>query len=391
AEGIVLRHARRCASGRGQSCDCRPGYQAQVFSARDRKTIRKTFRTLTDARAWRAETHAALCTGTLRAPTRTTIKQAADEWLAAAKSGVVRTRSGSPYKPSALRGYEHSLRAGIVPELGHLRLSSVTRAHVQDLVDKLVASGKSPSTIRNAILPLRAIYRRALRRSEVLVNPTLGLALPASRGRRQRIAHPAEARALLDALPSEDRPVWAIALYAGLRRGEIKGLRWSDVDFERGLIHVEQGWDDREGPIEPKSRAGRRRVPLAKPLRSLLAVHKLRGGGSEEALLFGVGREKASDTLKLARRARPIWRRAGLNPIGLHECRHTYAALMIAAGVNAKALSSYMGHSSITVTLDRYGHLMPGHEDEAAAMLESYLEREAAHSGAGEIGARGGA
>ncbi|MGH2964715.1 MAG: tyrosine-type recombinase/integrase [Solirubrobacterales bacterium] len=357
------------------SCDCRPGYQAQVFSARDRKTIRRTFRTLTDARAWRAETHAALRTGTLRAPTRTTIHQAADEWLAAAKSGVVRTRSGSPYKPSALRGYEQSLRAKIVPELGHLRLSSVTRAHVQDLVDKLVAQGKSPSTVRNALLPLQAIYRRALGRSEVLVNPTLGLALPASRGRRDRVAHPGEAKALLEALPSGDRPVWAMALYAGLRRGEIKGLRWSDVDFERGLIRVEQGWDDREGPIEPKSRAGRRRVPLAKPLPSLLAAHKLQSTDKEEELVFGPGGGRAIDTLKLARRARPIWRRAGLDPIGLHECRHTYAALMIAAGVNAKALSSYMGHSSITVTLDRYGHLMPGHEDEAAAMLGAYLEQ----------------
>jgi integrase len=84
------------------------------------------------------------------------------------------------------------------------------------------------------------------------------------------------------------------------------------------------------------------------------------------------------DTIALGRRARTAWRRAGLKPIGLHECRHTYAALMIAAGVNAKALSVYMGHSSITVTLDRHGHLMPGHEDEAAAMLAAYLEREAA-------------
>ncbi|MGH2963955.1 MAG: tyrosine-type recombinase/integrase [Solirubrobacterales bacterium] len=377
-EGIVVRHARTCASRQHSSCDCRPGYQAQVFSARDRKTIRKTFRTLTDARAWRAETHAALRTGTLRAPTRTTIEQAADEWLEAARSGVVRTRSGSPYKPSALRGYEQSLRARIVPELGHLRLSSVTRAHVQNFVDQLVAKGKSPSTVRNALLPLQTIYRRALSRSEVLVNPTVGLALPANRGRRQRVAHPAEAKALLEALPPEDRPAWAIALYAGLRRGEIKGLRWGDVDFERGLIRVEQGWDDREGPIEPKSRAGRRRVPLAKPLRSLLAGHKLQSSGGEEDLVFGSGADRAIDTLKLTRRAKGRWKAAGLNPIGLHECRHTYAALMIAAGVNAKALSSYMGHSSITVTLDRYGHLMPGHEDEAAAMLAAYLEREVA-------------
>jgi integrase len=62
-----------------------------------------------------------------------------------------------------------------------------------------------------------------------------------------------------------------------------------------------------------------------------------------------------------------------LTPLTLHEARHTFASLMIAAGVNAKALSTYMGHASITITLDRYGHLMPGNEDEAAAMLDAYL------------------
>ena len=78
----------------------------------------------------------------------------------------------------------------------------------------------------------------------------------------------------------------------------------------------------------------------------------------------------------LTARARGAWASRELEPIGLHQCRHTYAAFMIAAGVNAKALSSYMGHSSITVTLDRYGHLMPGNEVEAAAMLAAYLERD---------------
>jgi integrase len=69
------------------------------------------------------------------------------------------------------------------------------------------------------------------------------------------------------------------------------------------------------------------------------------------------------------------WRRVGLDPITLHEARHTFASLMIAAGVNAKALCSYMGHASVRITYDRYGHLMPGNEDEAAALLDAYLER----------------
>jgi len=131
--------------------------------------------------------------------------EAAEGWLTAAKVGVIRTRSGELYKPSALRAYEQVLRATVLPQLGHLRLSSVTRNVLQDLIDRLVAEGLSPSTVRNTILPLRAIYRRALSCSEVLVNPTLGLALPASRARRERIARPTEARALIEALSERDR------------------------------------------------------------------------------------------------------------------------------------------------------------------------------------------
>jgi integrase len=376
-EGIVVRHSRRCATRAGKPCDCRPGYQAQVFSPQDRKTIRKTFRTLGDARAWRSEAQYALRRGTLRAPARTILREAAAAWLAGAKCGVIQTRSGEPYKPSALRGYEQALRTKVLPVLGPLRISAVTRNVVQDLVDRLVAQGLRPSTVRNAIMPLRAIYRRAISRSEVLVNPTLGLALPAVRATRERVAQPAEARALLEALSPEDRPVWATALYAGLRRGELRALRWQDVDFDAGVIRVERGWDDKEGPIAPKSRAGRRRVPLARPLRAHLAEHRLRTGGGEGDLVFGDERGRALSSDRLTRRARRAWQERDLEAIGLHDCRHTYAAFMIAAGVNAKALSAYMGHSSITMTLDRYGHLMPGNEGEAAAMLAAYLERAA--------------
>ena len=371
-EGIVTRHGLACASHDGRGCDCRPGYQAQVWSARDQKTIRKTFRTLAEARAWRAQAKSALSLGAMRAPTPTTIAEAAEAWLGAAKAGVIRTRSGDPYKPSALRSYEQVLRATVLPELGHLRLSALTRNALQDLVDRLVGEGRSASTVRNTVLPLRAIYRRALSRSEVLINPTLGLALPASRARRERVARPTEARALIEALPKRDRALWATALYAGLRRGELRALRWADVDFEHGVIRVERSWDDRAGPIEPKSRAGRRRVPLGQPLRGHLVAHRLLRGEAGDRLVFGSSRG-AFCSEAATRRARKAWEHGGFEPIGLHECRHTYAAFMIAAGVNAKALSTYMGHSSITVTLDRYGHLMPGNEQEAAGMLAAYL------------------
>ena len=93
-------------------------------------------------------------------------------------------------------------------------------------------------------------------------------------------------------------------------------------------------------------------------------------------LVFGRStlRPFADNTLRT--RANRAWAEADLDPIGFHEARHTYASLMIAAGVNAKALSTFMGHSSITMTLDRYGHLFPGAENKAAALLDAYLEGE---------------
>jgi integrase len=140
--------------------------------------------------------------------------------------------------------------------------------------------------------------------------------------------------------------------------------------------------------VETKSRAGRRRVPLAGILREYLIAHRLRCGRTA-SLVFRLDGERRLDYSGAVRRAGKAWvaeteRRqkedpnaAGLDPIRLHECRHTFASLMIAAGVNAKALSTYMGHANIAITLDRYGHLMPGNEDEAAGMLDAYLVREA--------------
>ncbi len=375
SEGVVVRHAKHCSGSSGPRCDCRPGYQAQVWSARDGRTIRRTFQALSDARAWRAESQTALRRGGLRAPTRTTVAEAATGWLTAAQAGVIRNRSGDLYKPSALRGYEQALRLRVLPQLGSWRLSAVTTVAVQDLIDTWVAEGIGASTIRNTLLPLRAIYRRALGRDEVLLNPTRGLALPAYRGRRERVARPAEATALLAVLPAGDRAVWATALYAGLRRGELRALRWTDIDLEAGLIRVERSWDDKTGPILPKSRAGRRRVPLGHSLRSILAAHRLRQPPATE-LVFGRTQGRPLPAEALTQRARRIWAANGLTPIGLHECRHTYASYMIAAGVNIKALSTYMGHSSITMTIDRYGHLLPGNEHEAAQLLETFLQRD---------------
>jgi integrase len=379
-EGIQVRHARRCDMRGWAACSCSPSYQAQVWSPRDRRPIRKSFATIAEAVAWRQEAQVSLRRGTMRAPTVITLREAAQEWLEAAEAGIVRTRSGDPYKPSALRSYRQAFQGTVLPELGQLRLSAITRNHVQDLVDRLVAAGRAPSTVRNTILPLRALYRRALARDQVALNPTLKLSLPAVRGARDRVARPAEATALLAALPAEDRALWASAFYAGLRRGELQALDWTSIDVNAGVIHVNDSWDRKAGPIQPKSRAGKRRVPITSVLRQHLLSHRLRQGHGGKGFVFPNKTGRPFDPATVLSRARTAWNKAELDPITLHECRHTYAAFMIAAGINAKALSTYMGHTSITVTLDRYGHLLPGNEHHAAKLLDTWLRTSAAHA-----------
>lgn len=373
AIGIRQRHGRNCRGGR---CQC--SWEAFVYSKRDGKKIRKTFATQQAARSWRQESSVAVRKMLMRAPTAITVTQAADAWLEGARQGWIRNRSGDRYKPAAIRAYEMGWRVRVKPVLGAMRLSDVTRNDVQDLVDALVAEGWNASTIVVTIASLRVIYKRALIRGEIAVNPVVGLQMPAVRGGRNRIATPAECAELLDALPARDRPLWATAMYAGLRRGEMMALRIEDIDLDQGVIHVRRGWDTLEGEITTKS--GRERtVPINQTLRGYLEPH-LAALSWSEGLVFGVNERSTFNGTPLMKRAGRFWEAADLRRITLHECRHTFASLMIAAGVNAKALSTYMGHATISITLDRYGHLMPGNESEAAEMLEQYLVRNAPRS-----------
>jgi integrase len=371
ATGITKRHSKGCPGRDGSRCRCNAGWEASVYSKRDAKKIRKVFVREAEAKSWRADALSALSRGALRAPKPTTVREAWETWYEGAKAGTVRNRSGDPYKPSALRSYERAMRLRVLPEFGATRLADVRRPDLQGFADQLLSGSLSASAIRCTLLPLRAAFRRAVARGEIAVNPCDGLELPAVRGRRERFASPDEADALVSAVAEKDRAIWATAMYAGLRRGELQALRDEDIDLAAGVIRVERGWDASEGEIELKSRAGRRKVPIAAVLHDYLAENRMRSG--RDGLAFGRTPEIPFDAKALQERADKAWKKADLERITLHECRHTFASLMIAASLNAKALQTFMGHATVAITLDRYGHLMPGSEDEAAQLLDAYL------------------
>jgi integrase len=211
-------------------------------------------------------------------------------------------------------------------------------------------------------------------RDELAYNPAERLDLPTGHSSRpKRIASAVEARALLAALSDADRPLWATAFYAGLRRGELQALRWEDVDLGASLIRVERSWDQYEGPIEPKSRSSRRTVPLLAILRDHLDQHKLASPSASDALVFGRGEQSPFAPMAIGKRAKKAWETTELEPITLHECRHTFASLLIDSGANPKAVQEFMGHSKIQTTFDVYGHLFPGSHDEVRARMDAYL------------------
>ncbi len=394
-EGVVIRHQRNCASRakKAKACNCTPRYQAWAFDKVTRCKVRKTFPTVAAAKSWRAATSTAIKLGERRATKSPTVAAAAEEMIAGLRTGSIRARGGAPFKPSTIVGYEAAMRLRIIPVLGKRRLSDVTRGDLTAIAERMLGEGRDASSVRNALMPVRLIFRRALDAGTVTVNPTAGLALPSPQGRRDRIATPAEAATLLAAVPESDRALWATALLAGLRLGEVAALDWSAIDFERGVIVVDRSWCPKSGTfVAPKSKAGRREVPIIGPLRALLAEHRLRTG-RRVGLVFGRDGARPFNASALRVRALAAWAAAEVRVLScdvdaerrdgrpipahgyltLHECRHTYCSSLLAAGVNPAAVSKYAGHSSVGFTLSRYTHALSGTEATDVARVEAWL------------------
>ena len=367
-DGLAQRHRKGC--GR-RACDC--PWRANVYDHRIGFRTFKTFPTKTAAKLWRRDAQHAIAHGTMNAPSTETIAAALTDLIAGMRDGRVLDRSGKPYKPASIRSYERASRLALIPLLGDRKLSDLRRRDVQRYVDRLRASGLAPSTVLNRLDPLRVLCRRAVRDERLALDPCGDLDLPAVRHERRAVAGVDRAAELLDALPEGDRAFWSCAFYAGLRRGELRALRWSDVDFAAGVLRVARAWDDQEGEQDPKSYAGRRTVPMAGVLRRALAAHRLATGRGGTDLVFGRTASLPFTPSTVRARARAAWQAASLEPLSPHAARHTCASYLIAAGLNPKQVQTYIGHSDVRTTFNVYGHLLPGDEATAAAAMDALL------------------
>lgn len=386
-----------------------------LFDPRQGKRIRaiKTFNRERDARNFAATTHVQIREGThVPASHSMTVEKAGELWLANCRNeGLER---GSTDR------YEIHLRLHIKPFIGQLKLSQVTVPTVAEFEKTLRENGRSADMVRGVVGSLHSIFAVAQEHGYVNHNPVSAL----SKRRRNRgnggegrhkkklrvgvdIPTPDEIRAIIGAAKGHMRPLLLTAIFTGLRSSELRGLRWIDVDLNKGELHVQQRADKWNAIGQPKTAAGQRTVPLPPTLLRELRAWKLQCPKRDGKLGLAFPNNRGNvqfHTTIVARWLGPTMIAAGVTvpvldangtpmrdehgkPIvepkytGLHAFRHFFASWCINRKVDgglelpAKVVQERMGHASIGMTFDTYGHLFPRGDDssELAAAEQAFF------------------
>ena len=353
----------------------------------------KTFAKKRDADAHHAIVGVAVRAGVHTADGKSvTIARAVELWLGSCEAAGL--------ERATMVGYRQHAALHITPILGALRLSQLTVPLVRGFEDRLRQEGRSPTMVRNVRRSLGGILADAQERGLVAQNVVYSLRKYRHARRADgngklkigiNIPAPAEMRAIIGKLDTAGRyrVLLLTAIFTGLRASELRGLPWTDVDLKRGEIHVRQR-ADRYGKIgRPKSEAGTRTVPLPPMLLAALREHRLASPRSELGLVFPNIRGSIEHRNAIVERGfHPVQIAAGIvdqhgsaKYKGLHSLRHFYASWCINRRVDGglelplKLVQSRLGHASIQMTADTYGHLFPCGDDgsELAAAEKAFL------------------
>jgi integrase len=285
-------------------------------------------------------------------------------------------------RPKTCEVNEIMLRVHLTPAFGLLPLDRVTKASVIAFLEEKRSAGYASQTVEKMRTVLSGLLSHAVYCDLLLVNVVRAVkscAPGADDGEALRVLTPAQVQTLLRVAREPYRTLYTTAIHAGLRRGELLALRWSDIDFSAGRIHVTRGrqrvktatgYAVVDGPT--KSRAGRRTVDMFPDLReALLALPA--GDDPDQDYVFRSQHGGPLDPDNLKRRFKRDLALAGLPSIRLHDLRHTHASLLIASGAHPKLVQARLGHGSIRVTMDVYGHLLPNAFAGVGAQFDALL------------------
>ena len=343
----------------------------------------KTFARKKDADAFIAKAKVEVREGVHTADSDSvTIRDAADLWLT--------TGAARGLERATLAAYEQHARLHIIPSLGRMKLSRLSAPAIRDFEDRLRTDGRSAAMIRKILTSLGSMLSDAQERGLVSRNVVRDLGSRRKKGaerradRRQKgrlkvgvdIPGRDEIRAIVGALHGPWRPILLTAIFTGLRASELRGLRWADVDLKQGEIHVRQRADRYNVIGQPKSESGERTVPLPPIVANALRELRLTCPAEADIVFVSSRGHVRSHSNIVFYGWHPAQVAAGVvtpggaaKYPGLHALRHFYASWCInrredgGLGLTPKLVQERLGHSTIGMTLDVYGHLFPRGDD----------------------------
>ena len=332
----------------------------------DRKQRSKTFVKKADAEAFANSVESDIDRGQYLDPAagKVTVAAWAEEWLATTRH----------LKPKTQEGYEGLLRKHIIPRLGARSLASVRPIDVRKFVSELVDAGYSPSRVRQARHLLGMLFSAAVENGAIASSPVTGVKLPREQKREMQVLTADQVSLIAEAVPHRYRALIYLLAYGGLRWGEAAALRRGRVNILRARIEVSEAVAETSKGLHYGTTKTYQTRSVAIPgfLKDMLAEH-IAGYVSKErdALLFTT---EAGAPLRNNNWRSRVWdpalKEARLPKVRIHDLRHTCATLLIAQGAHAKAIQRHLGHSSIQITFDTYGHLLPDEQDRVADALD---------------------
>lgn len=322
-------------------------------------------------------------------------KADAERWLATMRADVVRGQWIDPaggrtrfatwaerlfaatvdLRPSTQARDQSYYRNHVEPTFGSFPIRAIDHLTVREWIAALTASGLAPATVHKCHQVLAKIMRAAVDAGLIAASPCERQALPRIEREEMRFLVPNEIANLAASIDVRYRTLVLVASYGGLRAGELFALRRGRIDLLRARISVAETLVEVSGHHHfgpPKTRAGQRSVPLPRTVVDQLTEQV---AGLEPGELVFSAPEGGPVRASLFRRRvwAPAVERAGLAPLRLHDLRHTAVALWIAAGATPKDIASRAGHTSVSVVLDRYGHLLPGTEERVTDALDAMV------------------
>jgi integrase len=301
------------------------------------------------------------------------------EWLASVEP-TVRGRT--------FDSYSGIVRTHLLPRLARVPMSKLGPLHVQRLHSEMLAAGASPKTVRNVHSLLFSALDRAMRFRLIASNPVALVQPPRLAHREMTALTLTEARAVLAAAESDDlRALWRLAIAAGLRQGELCGLRWGDLDLDAGTVTVAGALEQRTGrkPVRAETKTARSRRTIPLDAATVEALHQHRARAAKAALAAGRSYDLSGWVFRRTRGEGPLsmsivwkaWRRlalkAGVRLVRFHDLRHTTATVMLAQGIDVRTVADVLGHSDVSTTLRTYVHSTEGASRHAAQVIGEAL------------------